>query len=823
MDIKKLKNFAYVSRAQMDKLCVSKEQMKKAFANALMNAYAKCRDISISPYDDSLVPNSILNKLSSDILSEEFVHVEVIGWLYQYFVDADRAQAVDVIGGGDIEGSLITDATQVFTPVWIVKYLTDNSLGKYFASLFGEDKCFENLDYYIKTHEILPPETDVEEITFFDPCCGSGNILIYAFDVYMKMYTMLGVSQKTAARLILEKNIFGADIDSTSVDIACFALMMKAAEYDKDVFKYDIFPNVFHICDDDAIGSLALCDDEANVLGRKYNIVCTNPPYLGRIGGKLKSYLTSTMKSYSKDLFTAFIYRGFLLCKDGGYLAYLTPNVWMNLSSHKPIREFILDTKSITSLIMFEKGSFFTEASVDLCAFTVKNELSDNLGIYIRLQGASGMQGQRCILKEAVKCLQREAQCQYIYKVSSSYFKSFPDRIMAFYAPDAVARLFSKQTIGDVFTVKQGMTTGNNKKFVRYWYEVDVNSIGFGMKNSDEAKMSGKTWFPYNKGGKYRKWYGNNDYVVMYEDDGREMKEYTSHLPQGTWVRLKSRDYYFKNSVTWSFISSSHFGVRYSPEGSIFDVAGSSLFGDDLRYVLGFLCTKTAFYLLQLINPTMNYQIRDVKLLPFLEDEKAKAEVENIVDRCIFLAKKEYDSSELSYDFKRDPLVELAGKYLSVEKSVYKYIELRKNDFNELKQYESRLNTIFAKIYGVEGVIDTNVTDEDITMKIPDEKVCVENLMSYIAGCAIGRYSASLNGVVSTREKSLNFIAVAEYARNFLKTHFFGENEAYIEKLLGVDINTYYSKKFLKNHFAVYRKKPIYTKKGDSIVYFKEI
>ena len=805
----------------MDKLYLPKEQIKTAFANALMNAYAKCKDILISPYDDSLVPNNILNKLSSDILSEEFVHVEVVGWLYQYFVDADREDAIDVIGGTDIDGALVSEATQVFTPEWIVKYLTDNSLGKYFASLFGEDKCRKSLDYYIKTEEILPPKSVVEEITFFDPCCGSGNILIYAFEVYMKMYTMLGVGEKFAARLILEKNIFGADIDLNSVAIASFALMMKAAEYDKDIFKSDLRPNIYHICDDDAIGSLAFCDDPSYVLGKKYNIVCTNPPYLGRIGGRMKSYLTSTMKPYSKDLFTAFMYRGLLLCKEGGYLAYLTPNVWMNLSSHKPIRELILDTKCITSLVMLEKGSFFTEASVDLCAFTVKNEALDTEGIYIRLKGAQGMQGQRCSLEEAVKSLQREEPCGYIYKVSSSFFNSFPCKIMAFYAPYAVARLFGRQTIGDVFTVKQGMTTGNNKKFVRYWYEVDVNSIGFGMKNSDEAKMSGKKWFPYNKGGKYRKWYGNNDYVVMYEDDGREMKEYTSKLPQGTWVRLKSRDYYFKTSVTWSFISSSHFGVRYSPEGSIFDVAGSSLFGDDLRYVLGFLCTKTAFYLLQLINPTMNYQIRDVKLLPFLEDENSKAEVESIVDRCISLSKADYDSCELSYDFKKDPLVELASKSLSVEEATYKYIASRKKDFEELKQHESQLNAIFAKIYGVEGVIDTYVKDEDITMKIPSEKECVQNLMSYIAGCAFGRYCDELSGVVSTKRKSLNFSALTEYAHDFLKDHFCGENEAYIEKVLETDIQTYYRKLFLKNHFSMYRKKPIYTKEGDSIVYFK--
>ena len=804
----------------MQQLDCTNEQIKTAFANGLMNGYAKYKGIEGVCFDDALVPLDIQNKLSSDILSEEFVHVEVVGWLYQYFVDADREQAVDVIGGADIEGALVTAATQVFTPSWIVKYLVDNSLGKYFAAMFGEKAAKEHLAYYIPDGKLPTCETKLWEITFFDPCCGSGNILVYAFEVYMKMYTMLGFSKKKATRLIIEQNIFGADIDETAANLASFSLMIKAAEHDKDIFLSLIRPNIYHACDKGAIGSLAMHSDKSHILGKSYNVVCTNPPYLGRVGGTLKEYLTSTMKPYSKDLFTAFIYRGFLYCKKGGYLAYLTPNVWMYLSSHKSVRDLILDQKHLTSLVQLEKGSFFSEASVDLCAFTVKNEYCIDKAVYIRADGISTMQGQMSSVAQEIERLRNGFLSDCVYRRSADYFDAFPDRVMAFFATEDISKLFEKAKIGDVYAVKQGMTTGNNKMFVKYWWEVPLCDIGFGMADTLEAKKSGKKWFPYNKGGKYRKWYGNNYHIVMYENDGAQMKEYTSRLPQGTWVRLKSREYYFKSSLTWSFISSSHFGVRYSPQGAIFDVAGSSLFGDDLMYVLGFLCTKTAFYLLQLINPTMNYQIRDVKLLPYIVDDAAKDEVVSIVQECISLAKKDWDSSELSYDFDKDPLVKISDTSQPIDEAIKKYIFSKTADFERMKTLESRLNSVFADVYSVNGIIDTSVSDKDITVKIPTENTCAQNLMSYIAGCCFGRYSPLKDGVISTHGAQRSVGSISEYAHEFIGRYFGADSEEYIKELLGCDIDTYYRKKFCKNHFAMYHKRPLYTQKGDMIIYF---
>ena len=821
MNTKKLRNFAFCAREQMNLLSCTKEQIKSAFACGLMNAYAKHKGTEGVVYDDALVPQNILDTLSSDILSGEFVRVEDIGMLYQYFVNYDRAEAIDVISGNDIDGSMVSAATQVFTPDWIASYLTDNSLGKYFAANHGEAECIKHLPYYIHSREKLPDIKDTVSISFFDPCCGSGNILVYAFDVFMKMYICDGISPEVAAGFILKYNIYGADIDSTAVELASFSLMMKASEFDKNIFASGIRPNIHLLDDEDGIGSLGFSTDKNHITGKKFSVVCTNPPYLGRIGGNLKKYLNATAKPYSKDLFTAFMYRGLEYCREEGYMAYLTPNVWMYLSSHCPVRDLILDKKCLCLLMQMEKGSFFSEASVDLCAFVVKNKKESSEAIYIYPKGAIGMAGHKEALETITKSINSGVQSQNVYIRSSDSFDRLPGRIMAFYAPDNIGSLFDNIAVGDVFTVKQGMSTGNNKKFVRYWYEVPYEEIGFGMKTTEEACKSQKKWFPYNKGGKYRKWYGNNDYVVMYEDDGREMKEYTSKLPQGTWVRLKSRDYYFKKSVTWSFISSSHFGVRYSPEGSIFDVAGSSLFGEDLRYVLGFLSTKTAFYLLQLINPTMNYQIRDIKLLPYISDKKAKPEVEKLTDRCIELSRNDWNSYELSYEFATNPEVALSGGKLTVEEAVKQHIKNSQKAFDELKECETRLNGIFAKIYGTESITDICLTDKDITLKVPDEKTCLENLMSYIAGCAFGRFSPDRPGIISTKKKYLSYSAIEQYAEKFLEKEFCSPNKEYIEKTLGCDIHSYYRKHFLKKHYTAYRKRPLYTKKDTGIIYFE--
>ncbi len=813
MNTKLLKNFAQYARAELDKTTLSLSQKKDAFISMICDIYAKKVGAEEFYLKDGVIPEHIKQKFSSDILSEELSHVEILGWLYQYFVDSDRAGTIDAIGGHDISDDKVSSATQVFTPQWIVKYLVDNSLGRVFAE--SGIQGFET-EYFLKGSFSKREINDIRNITFFDPSCGGGHILVYAFDVFMKAYSHLGYSPKESAENILKFNLYGADIDLFTVRLCRFALSMKAKE-----FGAKLDANIYSL-DRLVAGSLTL-DDSSPVLNRRYTVVCTNPPYLSKIGGEVKKYLNKNMKPYSKDLFTAFMYRGLELCEKDGYMAYMTPNVWMFLSSHKSIREYILDNKTILSLFQLGKGAYFSEASVDICAFVIKNHKENTSGIYIRGEDfPKNLLSQKDALKKAVSLYNSEKKCDYLYEKNREYFSFIPDRPLSFWVTENVHRAFRQKSIGDFYTVKQGMTTGNNKRFLRYWYQVPFDTIGFDMADCFIAKESGKKWFPYNKGGKFRKWYGNNEYVVLYENDGEEMKEYTSHLPQGTWVRLKSRDYYFKESVTWSFISSSHFGVRLSPIGSIFDVAGSSLFGDDLFYVLAFLSTKTAFYLLQVINPSMNYQIRDVKSLPFIMDNYKKEYIQTLARRCIEISREDWNSLETSYGFVKDPIVVMGEKIGHLKESLKKYINLCKNRFDSVLKAENELGFIFAKMYGLYEDIDCKVYNQDITIKIPDEKELVKNLISYCVGCAFGRFNPSENGVVSCDKKILPIEDVALYVKNLL-CNLFDDCDCILEFIYGENLSDaickYLKKDFFKNHKKQYHNKPIYFKTGDMLLY----
>ncbi len=815
MNKKNLKNFAVFARAETDKLGRGADEIKSAFVSMLMNGFAASRGAA-EHHDDSTIPEYIKQKFSSDILFGELSHIENIGWIFQYFVDADRAQAVDAIGGYDVDDAAVTAATQVFTPEWIAKFLVDNSLGRIFAQI-GFD--VSELGYLVmpraesdvssagnsEKSEKLEKLEKLEIITFFDPCCGSGNILAYAFDVFMNMYAQCGLTAADAVNRI-SKNLFHA------ARLAAFQLRMKALEYGADA---DFSANI-HLCANAPIGSLAFTGDD--LFAEEFDVVCTNPPYLKKVGGELKDYLNSEMKPYSKDLFTAFMYRGLRYCRRGGYLAYMTPNVWMYLVSHRGIRDCILDDNSLCVLIQPRKGEFFSEAVVDICAFVVQNIKSGCRGVYIDIGGDENCAQELAHIAEKYS---RGEKCVGVYERSADYFGAIDGRPMAYAAPKCVHALFGGARIGDVFTVKQGMTTGCNRRFLRYWYEVSFDEIGFSLGSTAEAAASGKRWFPYNKGGRFRKWYGNNDFVVMYADDGREMKEYTAALNQGTWVRLKSRDYYFRESVTWSFISSSYFGVRYSPRGSIFDVAGSSLFGENLRYVLGFLCSSAAFYLLRIINPSMNYQIKDIRQLPYRVDESYRAEVERLVDECVEISRADWDESELSFGFKCDPVAALSDGTKSVEECIAERLAVCAARRARMSANEERLNRIFAGIYGIEGIVACDVPDDKITLRRATAKSCAQNLVSYFVGCAFGRYSA--DGIIRTERRVLGADEVAARVAEQTEKCFGSGGVAVLARLCTDgkkdDLSQYVKRNFVGDHKRRFRGKGFYRKVGKRVEY----
>lgn len=813
-----LKNFALYARRELGKSCPDSQSAKEAYIAMILGRFSGIHHMDIR-FDDSIIPDYINQKFSADIPSADIFDVENITWLYQYYINADRKNTVDAIGGLETDNRRVAAATQVFTPKWIVEYMVDNSLGRYWADANPRTSVTEALSYYIPHSPSTNTSTpSPESIKFFDPCCGCGNILIYAFDVFMHIYREMGYKDADAARSIIENNIYGADIDPYAARIAGFCLMAKAQIYCKDIFSYGISPKI-EIISNGGIGSLAAEGGAHSVTSMKFDIVCTNPPYLSRMSRELKEYTKKHFKDNFKDLFTAFMYRGLKYCKPGGYMAYMTPNVWMFLSSHKAIRRHILKTKHICTLAELEKGSYFSNASVDICAFVIQNTVSTGTGVYIKPDtGKRSMASQQKAVRDAVASLKSGTPSPCVYHCDQRRFDTIPDSLIIYREDITTLSLFTKPALGDTFTVKQGMTTGNNRMFLRYWWQVPYKDIGFGYDSTTAAAESGKTWFPYNKGGKYRKWYGNNEYVVMYKDDGALMKEYTSKLPQGTWVRLKSREYYFKEAVTWSFISSSKFGVRYSPAGNIFDVAGSSLFGEDLTYVLGFLGSKVAFYLLQLINPTMNYQIRDIKALPYIYDRSLAERVEVLTKQCISVSEKEWNSRETSYRFFKNPLVQNSkGQPLDI--AVQKYIADYENDVSQLKLSEEELNGIFIKLYGLEHILKAEIKRDDITLPLVDFKTAIADLISYCVGLYFGRFAE--NGGINPEYSPCNADTdtIAAYIGSYVSKAFDSTSEEYICRVLGTDISTYLKNQFIKDHTKKYKNRPIYHKDGDIIKY----
>ena len=631
-----------------------------------------------------LRPDSVLGRMVTDIPEEDWTdQVQIIGWLYQYYISEVHEAVVDPIHGKQVKREDIPAATQLFTTDWVVRYMVDNSLGRYWIERHPESKLHQKLEYLVLPKDGKFPEIEEsvspQELTFLDPCAGSGHILVYAFDVLMEIYKESGYSERDAAAEIVRNNLFGLDLDPRCTQLAYFALMMKARNYDRRFLSRGIEPQIYHPMADSELleyGSMTQVHtlpempkqpeeltlyeqdydtklDDWNyrrLLSQRYAVVCTNPPYLNKYNPKIKAFVTENYKGYSSDLFSVFIYRDLLLCKQGGYCGYMTPNVWMFLKSYEKLRDFLFQSKYITSLIQMAKGAFFKEATVDICTFVIKNEpASDRVGLYLRLEDFKGdMDVQNQKVLEAIA----NPECDYFYEVQQSNFSKIPGSPVAYWAPRNLISLFSeKKRIGDLADVRIGMGTGNNDLFLREWWEVCKTKIGFGMSGTDEADASRKKYFPYGKGGDCRRWYGNQDKIVWYDVTGRDMMKRTSgHRENG------GADRYFQRSLTWSYNTSGAFNARYMPQGFVFDVNGSSIFPErqNYAYVLAFLLSTVCRYILSITNATITTQAGNIRDLPIvIEDQKV---VNEIAEECIALEKKDWDSFETSWDFKKNPL-----------------------------------------------------------------------------------------------------------------------------------------------------------------------
>ena len=884
-----------------------------ALSLILSGMFQRIEDYTELLFPDNLLrEGSVIEQMIALIPQEDFDitsggQVEIIGWLYQYYNDERKNEVINISNKSAVNKEDIPAATQLFTTDWVVRYIIDNSLGRYWIERNPDSSLKVELEYYItpkdETGKTVNGKVKPEELSVFDPCMGSAHFLIYAFEVLMKIYAEYGYSERDAAKAIVENNLYGLDIDDRASQLAYFAVIMKARQYDRRFLTRGVQPHVHSICesnhldpfcveyfvngdaklkvdmqtlidemndakefgsiinlsqvDFDAISArfdevqddiniyreAALKDlmplvQVAKIMSQKYDVVATNPPYLNKMDTKLKKYVADNYKDYSGDLFSVFMYRNFGYCKKDGYSGFMTPFVWMFIKTYEKLREYILNSKSIITLIQMEYSAF-EEATVPICSFILKNGEQKEKGVYFKLSDfTGGMEIQKQKVIEALK----SSKCSYLHFVNQNDFEKIPSSPIAYWANSTIFNIFeSIEPLSKYATTRLGMTTANNEIFVRFWEEVNIEKIGFNMNERESAFQSKAKWFPYNKGGDFRRWYGNNELVVNWEKDGYEIQNFKDERTGRIRSHNYNLDYVFKEGLTWSALSSTYFSVRRVYKGFLFDDKGSSAFTDNMliEYILGFLNSKIAGGLIKLLNPTISFQPGNLSTLPLKIDVGRLEHINQLVASAISISKADWDSFETSWDFVRHPLMHSC----SIVAEAYAVWETECSDrFNRLKSSEEELNRIFIDIYGLQDELTPEVEDKDVTVRKADLQRDIKSLFSYAVGCMFGRYSLNVDGIAyaggewdSSKYASFpadkdNIIPICddEYFEDDIVGRFvkfievvYGketleENLRFIADALGGSemprdvIRNYFINDFYNNHLKIYQKRPIY-------------
>ena len=851
-----------------------------------------------------LSPDGVIGKMVEEIPDKYWLdQVQIVGWLYQYYNAAAKAETYALLKKNvKITQERVPFATQLFTPDWIVRYMVENSLGRLAISArLREEGPFATeaariereralaeeygWRYYLPEAEQTPEvrarldasaaEFNVENAKIIDPCAGSGHILVYAFDVLMQIYKRRGFADRDAVLHIVEKNLYGLDIDERAAQLAYFAVAMKARQYDRRFLTRGVEPQVYSPQgweDGEKYGSLFHGDDGANsllpveepetsddpllaytpeaqglrnksyysrLLAQEYDVVVTNPPYLAtsNVFQDLANFAKKYHPDGKSDLSTAFMEQAIALCKENGCMAMINIPTWMFLSSYENLRASILKNNTITSMVHPGRGIFGSDFGTTTFVIA-KASIPGYLGTYRRLFKKQG---------EVESPEEREAAFlagEGRYEADQANFAKIPGAPIAYWASEAVVRIYSiAKLVRDYGVAKQGIATGENDRFMRYWYEPAYNKTAC----PPEKEKIGKTvlkWFPYHKGGECRKWYGNNDFVVNWENDGFEIKNFYDKNGK-IRSRPQNLDYAFRSCTTWSLTNSSSFGARFRLPGFMFDINGMSLFTEEkhLYYSLAYLCSKVAFFLMGINNPTMASQSGDIARLPFIVDDAQVPLINQITTENIALSKADWDAFETSWDFTRHPLVRgnsVAAAFAAWEAEC-------DERFRRLKANEEELNRIFIDIYGLADELTPEVDEKDVTVRRADLVRDVKSLISYAVGCMFGRYSLEVDGLAyaggdwdaskygvenedfTPDEDAIIPICDDDYFKDDATTRFaewlkfaFGaetldENLRFIAVALGGDgkapketIRAYFLNGFFKDHVQTYQKRPIY-------------
>lgn len=766
----------------------------------LPDMFTSIKDYKTLLFPDNLLKeDSVLAKLITDIDEDSWTdQVQIIGWLYQYYIQMPKDELIHA--KKQYRNDDVPFVTQLFTPDWIVRYLVENTLGNYYVRKNPNTDLINDWKYFIKNNSTGNNLKKIEDIKFIDPCMGSGHILVYAFDLLMSFYQENGYAPRDAAELILKNNLYGFDIDERAYQLSYFSLMMKARQYNRRILSSKIKPNIYCIRNTEIESSLydyliskkaeiettlinfrSIFDDAntygsllnvttlnneeienleseltdvinnsnanleemlfqldikdhllpslriARLLQSKYDFVVTNPPYLSSslMPNELKNFVQSNYKDAKSDLFAVFIKKCIELSNASGYIGMLTPYVWMFISSYESLRHYVLQNTNISGLIQLEYNAF-EAACVPVATFILHNTDEKYKGNYIKLSDFKGVENQAPKTIEAIQ----NHNCGFYYETSTESFSKIPGSPIAYWLNDNYLNIFNNEGIYKFCEIQEGLKTANNDKFIRCWYEVDSNKIN--VFNNEKPK-----WFFHTKGGDCRLWYGNQDCVLNYENNGNELRNFKG-------ASLSGERNYLKKCITYNRISSSNTSFRIVQDESIPNMAGLAIYPKfEIYYLLAWLNSKIVKDLLKIINPTINFPPGTIKQIPI------KIQNENVVSiiskNNIEISKGDWDSFETSWDFKVHPLVK---NHVSTIREAYNiwFKECEKR-FNSLKSNEEELNRIFIDIYGLQDELDPYVEDKDVTVRKADLVRDVKSFISYAVGCMFGRYSLDVEGL----------------------------------------------------------------------------
>lgn len=860
--------------------------------NALNTALPEMFE-KLGSYTEMLLPNNILKqgsvlaRLVEDIPEDDWRDaVQIIGWLYQYYNTEPKQAVFDGLKKNvKITKDKIPAATQLFTPDWIVRYMVENSLGRLWVERCQTESGLDSTHmngsyfgwkYYIEEAEQTPevaerlsvlrsqsPVKSPEDIRLIDPCMGSGHILVYAFDVLMQIYESEGYNPRDAAKLILEKNLYGLDIDRRAYQLAYFSLMMKARQCNRRIFTETVKPQVYHptgFPDGEEYGSLVemesiplrpqepqeltLFDNYERdlrvwnfkrLLAQKYDVVVTNPPYMGSsgMGAKLASFVKKNYPDSKSDLFAVFIEKCGELLKPTGYQAMITQHAWMFLSSYERLRGELL-RRDIVNMAHLGARAFEEIGGevVQTTAFVLSKRNTTNFrATYVRLVDYSSQQAkEESFLSGSDR-----------HTAEKENFERIPGCPIAYWIGNKIAEAFaSAKTLGDVANPRLGFATGDNEYFMRQWHEVSVERIGFGYQSREMAEKSGLKWFPTNKGGEFRRWYGNIGLVVNWENDGFEIRNFRDETGYLRSRPQNLRDC-FAQGISWTVISNKP-SFRFSPSGFLYNNKGPLINSEnnDLDYyVLGYLDSVVSSYVLSILSPTLGFEAGYLANLPVIIEADRITTVEDTVKDNIDLSRTDWDAFETSWDFKRHPLI--CGER-TVASAFGKWEGEAAERFDTLKANEEELNRIFIDIYGLQDELTPEVEDKDVTVRRADLGREVRSLISYAVGCMFGRYSLDVEGLAYAggdwdAGKYRSFIPdkdnilpicddeyfdddiaarFTEFVRVVYGAETLEENLRFVADALGGKgtprevIRNYFLNDFYKDHCKIYQKRPIY-------------